>query len=57
MRNTINDADTSKVHTFLEKSIKCSIAEGNLTLPHELLKDSSILLLERKALKQDISTD
>lgn len=39
------------------QSINCSIAEGNLTLPHELLKDSNIPPLERKALKQDISTD
>lgn len=60
MRNTTNDTDNSKVHTFWRKvlqNINCSIAEGNLTSPHELLKDSSIPLIEKKAWKQDISTD
>lgn len=52
IRNTKNDTDNSKVHTFWRKvlqNINCSIAEGNLTSPHELLKDSSIPLIEKKA--------
>lgn len=39
------------------QNINCSTAEGNLTLPHELLKDSFILPLQRKALKQDMRND
>lgn len=54
VRNTTNDTDNSKVHTFWRKvlqNINCSIAEGHLTSPHELLKDSSIPPLDKKSLK------
>lgn len=39
------------------QNINCSTAKGNFTLPHELLKDSFILPLQRKALKQDMRND